>query len=794
MNEKRNLLQTKDYGKDEDVARVKLAKHKALELEIDTYAGLVKEMGMNAEQMVKSNHPEAKLIKEKQQVINIDLMDLQKLSAHLRQKLMESMYRHEYFREAEELEKWIAEQMQTASSDDYGHDYEHLLVLQAKFDDFKHRVEAGSERFNQCEDLAKKLIANESPYAAEIDRKKDSLGASWNNLLDVIRIRDEKLEAAGEIHRFNRDVAEALSRIQEKFKSIPDGLGRDVNSVQSLIRKHEGFENDLVALEAQLQVLVDDAAQLQQKYPGSNTEHIEEQQTLVVNNWNTLQEKAIQRRNDLQEAQKFQKFMADSRDLMSWSNDLRSSMKTHEKVRDAPSAQALKGEHERIKAEIEAREDVFQKVVDKGQEMIDEGNFASKEIQERVNKVLEERSQLHAAWQNKKVYLDQLIDLQFFLRDVKQLDSLCIAQEASLSSSECGETIEEVDALVKKHVAFEKIFETQEEKLETLKLHGAKLIEQNHFYSPNIKTHIDDVADRRARVRKAAIIRKQQLEDAQLYAQLMRDIADATVWLDEKTSFLEAEKQKGEVTSFEDKVKKVQKLQAFVAEIQAHEPMIVKILEEGKLLMARNHPSQVKDQVIELNDRWNKLVVDSKAHFRGLEEAQDILEFNKQVEIVEAWIREKELLVQAGDLGKDYEHCMALQRKLEDVDSDMRVDEGQSSSISSLRSLSQSNLLIVLSQVLIVLHRYTNSNMKDSISAVESLIRKHESFQKTFEAQGEKVDQLQEKANSLINDNHYDSEGIKPLADMPLDSPQGYRELVRYQRRVMVEFCRGDVI
>lgn len=41
---------------------------------------------------------------------------------------MESMYRHEYFREAEELEKWIAEQMQTASSDDYGQDYEHLLV------------------------------------------------------------------------------------------------------------------------------------------------------------------------------------------------------------------------------------------------------------------------------------------------------------------------------------------------------------------------------------------------------------------------------------------------------------------------------------------------------------------------------------------------------------------------------------------------------------------------------------------------------------------------------------------
>ena len=34
---------------------------------------------------------------------------------------------------------------------------------------------------------------------------------------------------------------------------------------------------------------------------------------------------------------------------------------------------------------------------------------------------------------------------------------------------------------------------------------------------------------------------------------------------------------------------------------------------------------------------------------------------------MEAWIREKELLVSQGDLGKDYEHCMELQRKLDDA-------------------------------------------------------------------------------------------------------------------------------
>lgn len=41
-------------------------------------------------------------------------------------------------------------------------------------------------------------------------------------------------------------------------------------------------------------------------------------------------------------------------------------------------------------------------------------------------------------------------------------------------------------------------------------------------------------------------------------------------------------------------------------------------------------------------------------------------------------------MVQAGDMGRDYEHCLALQRKLDDVDSDMRVDDSRIKAINSL--------------------------------------------------------------------------------------------------------------
>ena len=74
----------------------------------------------------------------------------------------------------------------------------------------------------------------------------------WRELTEACEQRALKLQGAGEIHRFNRDVEDALSRIQEKYTSLPDDLGRDLKQTQAYQKSHEAFENELVALEAQV--------------------------------------------------------------------------------------------------------------------------------------------------------------------------------------------------------------------------------------------------------------------------------------------------------------------------------------------------------------------------------------------------------------------------------------------------------------------------------------------------------------------------------------------------------------
>lgn len=130
LGEKTNVLKSTDFGRDRDSATKLLTKHKAIELELDTYSGIITEMGHTAGTMIASNHPDSKLIAAKQQLIEKMFKSLQRLCGQRQIRLMESMYRHEYFVESAELELWIKELEQAASSEDYGQDYEHLLVIE----------------------------------------------------------------------------------------------------------------------------------------------------------------------------------------------------------------------------------------------------------------------------------------------------------------------------------------------------------------------------------------------------------------------------------------------------------------------------------------------------------------------------------------------------------------------------------------------------------------------------------------------------------------------------------------
>ena len=237
INDKNQALQGTDYGKDEDSSVKLLTKHKGLELEIDTYSGIIMEMTGTANKLVGSQHPESRQIKTRAEGLARELKGLQQKAKARRDRLVTAIQAHEYRRESQEFLAWVRLQLGAVKSVDTGRDYEHWELLLARFQEFKLRVQAGEDKFAVCEALAKRLEAHKDmPELEEVVSGQAELAAEWRDLINEIEERDKALEAAGEIHRFNRDIAEALSRIQEKGAILEtEDTARDTKSAQSHI-------------------------------------------------------------------------------------------------------------------------------------------------------------------------------------------------------------------------------------------------------------------------------------------------------------------------------------------------------------------------------------------------------------------------------------------------------------------------------------------------------------------------------------------------------------------------------
>ncbi|XP_037875801.1 spectrin beta chain isoform X2 [Bombyx mori] len=683
LADKATALSTDDVGGDRHRATQLLTRHKAVELELDTYAAIISEMGHVASSMLGSGHPEGGTLVSRHAALADTLARLQRLAAHRQHALVESVCRHEYLAESEELEHWIQEQYAAASSEDYGQDYEHLLILRSKFDELRHRVESGAERFNQCEELAKKLLASESPYIEDIEKRQEALGESWQRLVEQIQSRGSRLHAAGEIHRFHRDVGELVSRAADKRAALGGRPApRDLRAATALLRDHDTLRNDLLAVDAQMQVLQEEGSRLQKLYPGGNVTQIALQQKALAEAWEMLKQAADERKHVLLQHLQLHQFLTQVRDLTSWCRSVAASLGGGVRVRDAVSAQSARAEHHALRAELDARDDSFAAALQLGHDLLADRHPSSAEIEEKCGALMEERARLERAWAARQVALDQLIDLHCFLRDAKQLHDLCAAQEASLSTElSPTSSVEAIEHQLKKHEAFEKLIATQDEKLATLNSHGDKLLQQNHVESQRIADELQLINERRQKLYEAAAARRAALGRLRARAQLARDAAETRSWVAEKLAKLTADQQHGEVTNLEDKIKKLQKHQAFTAELAANKAR----LQEVEALARQLSPDpEVEEQLAELRNDWAKLEDATRETGRGLEEAQDILEFNQHLDKFEAWIRDKEMMVQAHELGRDYEHCSALLRKLDDVDSDMRVDDRRVRSVRAL--------------------------------------------------------------------------------------------------------------
>lgn len=168
-------------------------------------------------------------------------------------RLIDSKKLYKFLREAEEVAEWISDQTAVAASEDYGRDVEHVELLIQTFESFLNGLTASESRVTSCLASGRTLLSENHPESARINAKLEETQQLWEDLKELSHARQEALAGAKQVHVFDRTADETIAWILEKDAVIcAEDYGQDLETIQSLVRKHEGFEADLAAVKEQV--------------------------------------------------------------------------------------------------------------------------------------------------------------------------------------------------------------------------------------------------------------------------------------------------------------------------------------------------------------------------------------------------------------------------------------------------------------------------------------------------------------------------------------------------------------
>uniref|UniRef100_A0A673N4A8 Spectrin beta chain n=1 Tax=Sinocyclocheilus rhinocerous TaxID=307959 RepID=A0A673N4A8_9TELE len=459
MGEQELHMMSEEKAKDEQSALVMVKKHQILEQALEDYAQTIHQLANSSRLMVNSEHPESERITLRQAQVDKLYAGLKDLAEERRGKLHERLRLTQLKREVDDLEQWIAEREVVAGSHELGQDYEHVTMLRDKFREFARDTSTiGQERVDAVNAQADELIESGHPENASVAEWKDGLNEAWADLLELIDTRTQMLAASYELHRFHQDAREALGLIREKKETLAGAeLGRDLNTVQHLLRQHTAYEHDVQALSGQVTQVQDDAARLQKAYAGEKADDIHRHERAVTEAWEGLQSATQARRLLLLDTVEKFRFLNMVRDLMLWMEGINLQIQSHDSPRDVSSAGLVIANHQDIKSEIETRADSFTACSEMGRTLINNNHYASDEIQEKLDQLQAKRTEINQKWQEKMDHLQIVLEVLQFSRDASMAESWLAGQEPLVRAAELGSNVDEVESLIKRHEAFEKL-------------------------------------------------------------------------------------------------------------------------------------------------------------------------------------------------------------------------------------------------------------------------------------------------------------------------------------------------
>ncbi|MFH4980275.1 hypothetical protein AB6A40_006984 [Gnathostoma spinigerum] len=389
-------------------------------------------------------------------------------------QLVDDIRYHSFVRQVDDLSQWLEEKAEIAKQDNYGRDLEDCQCLVGEFDQVMKQLTSAGERVAAVQRCQEELLRNGHPYSASIRAKGTDLQQLWVSVNETANERQQALQGAIQVHKFDQDADETLGWLEEKeahqvAMEGEDMTHADLPTLKQLMIKHDEFMHGVAAVEKQVTDLSKEAERLVTAYPDTKS-HLEVRRIQMEEQLKDVTIASRKHLEKLDQMQNLQSYFQEHRDLIAWIRRLQHTITSEVLPLSVEGCEALMLRHNEYQTEISGRQAQIDEFIRKGRSMIASQHVLSVEISAKIDQLIKAYNTLKSTWNERSALYQENHDLRLWQHDADKLDGWLTEKECMLSEEwRKVENVEDAESRIRNFDDFLITLDAQEPKFEALK-------------------------------------------------------------------------------------------------------------------------------------------------------------------------------------------------------------------------------------------------------------------------------------------------------------------------------------
>ena len=321
----------------------------------------------------------------------------------------------------------------------------------------------------------------------------EELSAEWNHLKETAKLKQNRLMQANKAVEFVNNLDEIIHWLKEADEIVRnDDLGKDVESVMALLKKHNHVETELCQKEGQLEELKKVASKFEDENHFAHAQMSRKVQD-AIELLEKLQSQAIVFKENLEDSLIYHSYVKDIHDALLWMKEKIALVSVADFGKSLVEVQSMMKRHQLLEVDVANHNANVKSLVEKGEQLIKSNHGQSHEIENLVDDLVKRRNELRDASSLRKIRLDDALQSQQFFIQCHEIKSWIIEKDL-LVSQKIHIDNDFIQSLLKRIDALETELVTHKVQVQELQEEADLFVKRGHFESDEITTQMSVIS------------------------------------------------------------------------------------------------------------------------------------------------------------------------------------------------------------------------------------------------------------------------------------------------------------